>query len=147
MIDDSEFQTKGFSESRRFFRRGIHFNTKLIVPINEDSSHWTFVFIDPHQKELHYYNSFNTDGMDKMLVILDFIEEEHSYSQIPFERASWKLVSHQDSPLQKDGSACGIFAILNAECVALGKSFNHGQDNVPDVRKKIQILLISEGKF
>lgn len=83
--------------------------------------------------------------MQVMQKILDFIEEEHSYSNIPFERTAWKLYSHQDLPLQKDGSACGIFVILNAECVALDKPFHHSQDNIPDVRKKIQILLVSEG--
>ena len=80
-----------------------------------------------------------------MELILDFIEDEHDFSGLPFQRDAWKQVAHKNSPLQPDGFSCGIYAILNGECLALGKPFNHSQEDVPVVRKKLQVLLISEG--
>ena len=77
--------------------------------------------------------------------ILDFIEQEHNHNNMALDKTSWKLQNDPDTPLQDDGHSCGYLAILTAECVALDKPFNHSQKDVPDIRQKIRILLITEG--
>ena len=77
--------------------------------------------------------------------ILDFIEQEHNHNNMALDKTSWKLQNDPDTPLQEDGSSCGYLAILTAECVALDKPFNHSQNDVPHIRQKIRVLLITEG--
>ena len=116
-----------------------------MIPIHENNCHWTFVFLDPEAKELTYYDSFRSDGTNIMHNILAFIEEEHNHNNMAFNKESWNLKNDPNTPLQDDKHSCGYLAILNAECVALQKPLNHSQQDVPDIRNKIRILLISEG--
>ena len=130
--------------SRGYFKKGLNMANKLLIPINERSSHWTLVVVDPGMKKIDYYDSFRNDGSAVMEEILDFLQEEHQYSASNFDRSSWNLESIAYAPLQSDGSSCGPMVILTAESIALEKPILHTQDDVRNARKQMQYILITE---
>ena len=130
--------------SRGYFKKGLNMANKLLIPINERSSHWTLVVVDPGMKKIDYYDSFRNDGSAVMEAILDFLQEEHQYSASNFDRSSWNLESIAYAPFQTDGSSCGPMVILTAESIGLEKPILHTQDDVRNARKQMQYILITE---
>ena len=130
--------------SRGYFKKGLNMANKLLIPINERSSHWTLVVVDPGMKKIDYYDSYRNDGSAVMEAILDFLQEEHQYSASNFDRSSWNLESIAYAPLQSDGSSCGPMVILTAESIGLEKPISHTQDDVRNARKQMQYILITE---
>ena len=117
---------------------------KLLIPIHERNSHWTLVVVDPALMKIEYYDSYRSDGNDVMESVLDFLQEEHQYSDLDFNRSSWTMNNINDVPLQTDGSSCGPMALLTAESIGLEKPISHSQNDIQDVRKKMQYVLIRE---
>ena len=138
------FQKDGFDESRHLFRSGLDFKNTLIVPLNENSVHWTTCFIDPVAFAIDYYDSQHSDGSSIMASILDFIEKERKFSKLPFNRSIWKLRSHFDTPKQSDTFSCGVLSIQTALCIGLGRKIDFEMDSVAEIRKKIKFLLALE---
>ena len=79
-----------------------------------------------------------------MASILDFIEKEHKFSKLPFNRSIWKLRSHFDTPKQSDTFSCGVLSIQTALCIGLGRKIDFEMDSVAEIRKKIKFLLALE---
>ena len=116
----------------------------MIIPINLDNAHWALAVVDPTLREIKYYDSYHYDGRMVMKSILDFLQQEHHFSDLQFDSSSWKMQNVTNIPLQTDGSSCGPMMILAAECIGLGKPFSFTQNDVLKIRKKIQYILITE---
>ena len=138
------FQREGFSKSRPFFRRGLDWKNKILIPLHEGGSHWTLVLVDPFIKEIIYFDSFHSNGTYVMESVLHFIQEEHQNAKLPFDISAWKLKSRKDIPKQTDDFSCGLMMIMTAECIGLEKPILYSQDDAALVRQKIQYLLIAE---
>ena len=115
-----------------------------MIPIHQNSSHWTLVILDPVGHKLDYYDPFHTDGTEILNQILLFIEELHIDSALDFDKNSWQLESHFDMPMQMDGSSCGVLTILSAECLALNRPVNFSMASVTETRRKIRLILATE---
>ena len=114
------------------------------MPLNENGNHWTLSLIDPVARKIDYFDPQHSNGERVMKSILDFIEEEHVYSIIPFDRSMWTLKSHFNTPKQTDSHSCGVLTILTALCVALDRKIDFGMGSIPEIRKKIKFLLSYE---
>ena len=79
-----------------------------------------------------------------MKSILDFLQQEHEFADLQFDCSSWKMQNVTDTPTQTDGCSCGPMMLLTAESVGLSKPFSFTQNDVMQIRKKIQYILISE---
>ena len=122
----------------------MSFKNTLVVPLNENNVHWTTCFIDPAAHTIDYYDSQHSDGSSIMASILDFLEDEHQFSKLPFHRSMWKLTAHFDTPKQSDSFSCGVLSIQTALCIGLGRKIDFGMDSVAEIRKKIKFLLTLE---
>lgn len=138
------FKTRGFEASRTHFRPGLDMQNKLMIPINQNRSHWTLVMVDPNEKKLDYYDPFHTDGKDILDQILQFIEDLHMQSGLNFDKKSWELKSHFHMPKQTDNNSCGILTILSAECLALNRPADFSMALVTEARRKIRLILATE---
>ena len=135
------FQREGFSKSRPFFRRGLDWKNKILIPLHEGGSHWTLVLVDPFIKEIIYFDSFHSNGTYVMESVLHFIQEEHQNAKLPFDISAWKLKSRKDIPQQTDDFSCGLMMIMTAECIGLEKPILYSRN--PLIRISTPISLIA----
>jgi hypothetical protein len=115
----------------------------LLIPINQGSSHWTLMVLMPSKKVVEYFDSFGGSGQKYLSIMREYLRQELGDK---FVEEDWKF-RHGISPLQTNGSDCGVFTITNARMVALGfdpeKSYN--ETDMSMQRKRIACELLSGG--
>ena len=83
--------------------------TRLLVPWNNRSGHWTLLWLDLPQQTAHYTNSLTAETAPR---------EMTRFCRLFFGDQWTGSITQVPSPQQVDGYNCGVFVILNAWYVA-----------------------------
>lgn len=113
----------------------------IIIPINEHS-HWTFILIRPHRREVAYVDSFHQDNAFRITKIHEFIA---AFLGQNYKVEEWKNISFE-VPLQTNGYDCGMFVITNSILLALGLDpSGYKQKDMPLQRQRIAAMILNGG--
>ena len=128
---DSGYQ---YTNVRRWTRNMDIFALDVIlVPINEDRTHWVLAAIYPQQSQILFYDSFHSEGRQYLEALRQYVTDEaKSRNKKPRE---WTLVTGTaagtDSPMQTNQVDCGVFACMAAEHLALGEPLTYTKEDMP----------------
>ncbi|RCI12112.1 hypothetical protein L249_0021 [Ophiocordyceps polyrhachis-furcata BCC 54312] len=115
----------------------------ILLPIC-DQAHWTMLVVRPGQKTVMHLDSLNPQGSPAFTTLaMSWIKE---FLQDKFVAADWKVV-REEAPAQTNGYDCGVFALTNAMCMALGLSPMHSYAaaDMPMQRIRIACMLLNGG--
>ncbi|RDA92743.1 hypothetical protein CP533_1391 [Ophiocordyceps camponoti-saundersi (nom. inval.)] len=141
--------TKGPRGTERKLRRcGVTRNNFLsvetiLLPIC-DRAHWTMLVVRPGQKTVMHLDSLNPRGSSTFTTLaMSWLKE---FLQEKFDGAEWSVVQ-EETPVQTNGHDCGVFALTNAMCMALGLSPIHtyAAADMPLQRIRIACMLLNGG--
>jgi hypothetical protein len=83
--------------------------TRLFVPWNNRSSHWTLLCLDLNDQTARYVDSLSTDGRSRRVP-----SEVRQFCKLFFGQ-SWRgSIDSLPSPQQPDAYNCGVYVVLNA---------------------------------
>ncbi|RDA86325.1 hypothetical protein CP532_4339 [Ophiocordyceps camponoti-leonardi (nom. inval.)] len=133
---------------RKLRRCGVTKNNFLdvdtvLLPICHNA-HWTMLVVRPGQKTVTHLDSLNPGGSPAFTALaVSWIKE---FLQDKFVPAEWKVV-RVEAPAQTNGHDCGVFALTNAMCMALGLSPMHSYAaaDMPTQRMRIACMLLNGG--
>ncbi|PFH55028.1 hypothetical protein XA68_10964 [Ophiocordyceps unilateralis] len=133
---------------RKLRRCGVNKNNFLdvetvLLPIC-DRSHWTMLVVRPGRRCVMHLDSLNSQGSSAFTTLtLLWLKE---VLQEKFVASEWTVVKEQ-IPVQMNGHDCGVFAITNAICLALGLSPVHSYTaaDMPMQRIRIACMLLNGG--
>ncbi|KEY64429.1 hypothetical protein S7711_05248 [Stachybotrys chartarum IBT 7711] len=115
----------------------------ILIPICE-RSHWTLLVIRPGKKTVAHMDSLNRRGSRActnlaMAWVRAFLGDE-------FVEEDWRVVIHE-APEQINGHDCGVHAITNGMCVALGLNpiDSYTAEDMPLQRLRIASMLLNNG--
>lgn len=86
---------KLYIKQRKSLRMSFVDYDRIIVPINEDESHWTIQTIFLNKRTIVYYNGYNSrmpakDSLPSLL--LDFVEYFSTLDRRLFDRSLWNVI-------------------------------------------------------
>lgn len=129
------FRTDEKSESNKKMRELLssvnNTHDAIIIPVIEGNNHWTLIFIDIVNGEIHYYNSMyvsHTNSLDQLTIasrMAEFLYMSKMMKQTPKlkrNESSFILVNHGKTvPQQDDGTNCGIYMLFFIDCILQGR--------------------------
>jgi len=104
-------------------------NPIIIVPMNHHNTHWTVGAIDMEGRKIHHCDSMHSaDRAGPILKKLEALTAAlHELLQREFDQDGWRIIDHASSiPQQKNGSDCGVFALLFAVALADERRGSYG---------------------
>ena len=137
---------KGYEGIKRWSKRAKIDGKKLydvqevFIPVNR-SLHWTVLVVSPKNKTIRYYDSLGGYGRTFVAAALQWLRGELGAG---FVEGDWMIDNAAPSPLQNNGSDCGVFAITTAKQLMLGRSpMGYGAVDIPTQRRRIVAELIA----
>jgi hypothetical protein len=113
----------------------------VIIPVN-NASHWTIIAVKPTERIVEYYDSFHGNPDVFLTHTRKWLELELGAA---FDPTAW-VFREGHCPSQKNGFDCGVFALTNAECLALGLSTDcYEADDMAMQRKRIAAVILNQG--
>jgi len=116
---------------------------KVIIPINILNNHWTLGAIYIQQKKIYFYDPTRGGHGPKYLdVMWNWLQDElrtNNNGQI-LNKSEWTIESIQVSPLQTNGTDCGVFIIMFMDFICDNLPLNENsfnQSHMPFFRRKI----------
>jgi hypothetical protein len=157
-------QVHNWHRSRELRQTGTIFDCKhLLVPINEDNSHWLLLRVNIESRQLYLYDSSgsqtnaNNNNSGYLTVMRNYLQDaEAEVARGPPARtvnlAPWTTSNRSGStPKQTNGYDCGVFTLINMSLLAHGtmpNSSSYSQETIyqRQTRQHIAhvILLTSE---
>ncbi|KAF4587592.1 Ubiquitin-like-specific protease 1 [Ophiocordyceps camponoti-floridani] len=133
---------------RKLRRCGVNKNNLLdvetiVLPIC-DRSHWTLLVVRPGHRTLMHLDSLDPRGSSTFTSLaMAWLKE---VLQEKFVASEWKVV-REEIPAQTNGHDCGVFAITNAMCLALGLSpvRSYAASDMATQRIRIACMLLNGG--
>ena len=95
----------------------------ILIPVLV-KQHWTLIVVDLTAKHIRYLNSGDEGGSDYLTIIKRWLANRWTATAPnEFKVDEWRcLSSHADiTPQQADTVNCGIFTLMFAECIVMGK--------------------------
>jgi len=139
------------------------YDTVLLV-VNIKGVHWGLVEVDLRSRRVSYIDSQGGRGGLELVrtslrllpssrltlvaiqrTVLKWIKAETA-GWPGFEDAEW-TTARKESPEQLDGNSCGLFAIMNAACIALGKQASFTQADMPVIRRFLAAVCLGLASF
>jgi hypothetical protein len=117
----------------------------FLVPICEDS-HWTLLVVSPKERAIEYFDSLRSGAVSAndlhVKNIKAFLKDQ---LKDDYNEHEWKLLPTR-SMQQSNGCDCGVFAIMNAECVAGGIDTScFSMKDMAMQRRRIAAVLLNDG--
>ncbi|PHH81118.1 hypothetical protein CDD80_2103 [Ophiocordyceps camponoti-rufipedis] len=133
---------------RKLRRCGVNKNNLLdvetiVLPIC-DRSHWTLMVVRPGSRTVMHLDSLDPRGSSTFTSLaMAWLKE---VLQEKFVASEWKVV-REEIPAQTNGHDCGVFAITNAMCLALGLSpiRSYAASDMATQRIRIACMLLNGG--
>ncbi|RQM14384.1 hypothetical protein DD237_005077 [Peronospora effusa] len=107
-----------FTNVRRWTRKiDLFAMDKIFVPVNVGNMHWCMAAIFMTEKRIQYYDSMHGSGATCIKVLMRYLNDESEHKKkTKFNDQGWELVTTTpDTPLQMNGSDCGVFSCLFAD--------------------------------
>ncbi|CAI5739224.1 unnamed protein product [Hyaloperonospora brassicae] len=119
---------------------------KIFMPVNVGNMHWCMAVIFMAEKRIQYYDSMHGSGAACLKVIMRYLHDESEHKKkTKFDRQGWELVTTTpDTPLQTNGSDCGVFSCMFADYVSRNTPLSFVQRDIPFHRHRM-VLHITRG--
>jgi Ulp1 family protease len=137
---------KGYEGIKRWSKRAKIDGKKLydvqdvFIPINRNA-HWTVLVISPKNRTIRYYDSLGGNGRAYVAAATQWLRGELGTA---FIEGDWMIDNTAASPMQNNGSDCGVFAITTAKQLMLGRSpMTYGAGEIPVQRRRIVAELVA----
>ncbi|KAK4455740.1 hypothetical protein QBC34DRAFT_390799 [Podospora aff. communis PSN243] len=116
----------------------------ILIPICQQA-HWTLAVVRPQQRTVSHLDSMLA-GRGHAKVKATILSWVKATLEERFVESEWKLVDF-DAPLQTNGYDCGVFAITNGICLALGVNpmGAYGANQLTLQRHRLAAVLINGG--
>ena len=121
---------------------------KLLFPINLGNTHWVLAGIDIRYQRLVYLDSLHGGDTDGVLERLREWLTHEVTDKYGMEKAksmnicAWRSVHNPPyTPRQRDGESCGVFMVMLADYLELGKRPDFTQADIRTLRERAAISL------
>ncbi|EOO04296.1 putative ulp1 protease family protein [Phaeoacremonium minimum UCRPA7] len=116
----------------------------ILVPICRDN-HWTLVVVRPQKRTITHMDSLKRNGAGSPDITSNTLKWIRDILQDSFVSDEWDIVNHI-SPAQVNGWDCGVHAVTNGMCLALGVDPTHYKsDELPLQRRRIAAVILNGG--
>ncbi|MEW5296812.1 MAG: hypothetical protein WDW36_000064 [Sanguina aurantia] len=110
---------------------------RVIMPVH-CGAHWTCAVIDIKAKALYYYDSLLGEDEDLLLNLARWLEDEAlDKRKQTWDVTSWPRHHPKDIPVQVNGCDCGVFTIMFADYLALGRPMHWTRADMDTFRVKM----------
>jgi Ulp1 family protease len=95
----------------------------ILIPVLV-KQHWTLIVVDMTAKHIRYLNSGDEGGSDYLTIIKRWLANRWTATAPDaFKVDEWRCLSSHAAitPQQADTVNCGIFTLMFAECIVMGK--------------------------
>jgi hypothetical protein len=137
---------KGYEGIKRWSKRAKIDGKKLFdvqdvfIPINRNL-HWTVLVVSPKHRAIRYYDSLCGNGRPYVAAAIHWLRGELGPA---FIEGDWMIDNAAPSPMQNNGSDCGVFAVTTAKQLMLGRSpMGYGPREIPIQRRRIVAELVA----
>ncbi|KAJ8303667.1 hypothetical protein KUTeg_018777 [Tegillarca granosa] len=91
---------------------------QILMPININNNHWVLLVANINNRTVAILDSLDGQSGDKFLQLWrEFMHIRDSAEEVKEEFGPWKTEAVKCNK-QTDGNSCGIFTLMNAECIA-----------------------------
>ncbi|ACH46896.1 putative ubiquitin-like putative cysteine protease [Feldmannia species virus] len=113
------------------YTRGIPITRKdrIFIPVNVHNNHWILVVVDAESKRIQHYNSMASVSE----VVLENIK---NWASKTYKSGDW-VAEDKTSPMQKNGSDCGVFVCVNAALLSNKRKLSYTQNHMSAYRQRI----------
>ena len=110
----------------------------IIMPVHQ-GIHWTTAAIDLKHHRFLYFDSFLGEDDACVDYLKKYLKEEYRDKRnIEVNLDQWETIYPKDIPRQHNGCDCGVFTVMYANRLGLGRGFDfQTQDMVRDMRIRI----------
>ncbi|KAK3106213.1 hypothetical protein FSP39_015304 [Pinctada imbricata] len=119
---------------------------KILMPVNVNGNHWVLFVADMVYKTVGVLDSLGGSHEFKYITYWrKFLEtrKQHVTETIP---GPWTLEPYPTN-LQTDGNSCGVFTLMNAECLVKNEPVNiMRQVHVPAFRRHVRSAILAKGQ-
>lgn len=131
-----------YARVRRWTRRFDVFSyDMLIIPINQQNTHWTLGVVNFQDKYVMHLDSLGNGGSEKIReYLMRWVKDEAMDKRKGegFLESEWKLVARPDVPRQENSDDCGVFTCKFADFLARGwNRFSFDQRHMNYFRSRI----------
>ncbi|KAK9878423.1 hypothetical protein WA026_022063 [Henosepilachna vigintioctopunctata] len=129
---------------RRWTRRIDIFSMDIIcIPIHL-GMHWCMSIIDFRDLSIKYYDSMGSSNHKCLSSLRRYLEAEHlDKKKTSYDTSDYNLECVKDIPQQMNGSDCGMFSCTFAEFYSRGAKFIFKQEDMPYLRSKMVVEIIT----
>ena len=119
----------------------------ILVPINVSGTHWVLVQVNVQDQYILFYDPFGAkdsqgyvDAVRRWLV--DELRSKLGNDAVAkWAVDQWEVAMDDDFPRQTDCGSCGVFVLVVAYYLSLGKALTFSQDDIDVLRQRIAIAL------
>lgn len=116
----------------------------ILVPICK-SNHWTLVVVRPKCRTITHMDSLQPNSAGNPDITSKTLKWVRNILGDLFIKDEWEIVNHK-SPAQVNGWDCGVHAVTNGMCLALGiDPKNYKSDELPLQRRRIAAVILNGG--
>ncbi|CAH0521267.1 unnamed protein product [Peronospora belbahrii] len=136
-----------FNNVRRWTRKiDLFAMDKIFMPVNVGNMHWCMAAIFMTERRIQYYDSMHGSGATCIQVLMRYLHDESEHKKkTKFDDQGWELVSTtSDTPLQTNGSDCGVFSCLFADYLSQNLPLSFKQKDIPYHRHRM-VLHVTRG--
>jgi sentrin-specific protease 1 len=122
----------------------------LLFPILDSKVHWFLTCLDLRTRKVLFLDPYpDREPIQEVCQnllrwLVDEVCDKRGESKvIGLEPKEWRIVNCLDIPSQRDSNNCGIYLLLFAHYLSLGRVMNFTQDDVCIARKRILLSILS----
>jgi len=122
--------------------RTVMSSQRILTPVHLNGNHWALavLVIDSGKGNAMWFDSGTTVSWKLILLTLcDKVEQARVERGFPV--VTWTFEFMQ-SKKQKDGLSCGVFTIMHAISLILGKDFAVLQNDIPFIRRRLCVCIL-----
>ena len=122
---------------------------KIIIPINDNNTHWFLAVVDFRKKQTQVFDSMwkaRQTVHDNLQRWLGDVWRDQQHSE--FDTSGWSHLPHDKSVIPQQGNTndCGVFMCLFAAYASLDSPFDFSQRHIPMVRRWMLQIIYKVGE-
>nr|XP_023653345.1 sentrin-specific protease 3-like [Paramormyrops kingsleyae]XP_023653347.1 sentrin-specific protease 3-like [Paramormyrops kingsleyae] len=130
-----KLRTNGYDGVKRWTKNvDIFKKNLLLIPIHLEV-HWSLVCVDVPRRAITYFDSQRTLNRRCPKHIAKYLQAEAVKKEQRDFLTGWKGYFKMNVGRQNNDSDCGAFVLQYCKCLALGKPFSFGQQDMPMLRR------------
>ena len=118
---------------------------KLIIPINDNNTHWYLAVVNLRDKRVEFYDSMRESVREQALeTLLGWLEQTYpARFKTAFPSSEWSTLTNPPGsvPQQGNGRDCGVFTCLFAAYCSLDAPFNFSQADIQLLRHYMENVI------